>query len=60
MFSKIKQNLSSLKCDFLIREILQGYLLLLHSEQNQELEIDDASYLLKHNVSMCVFYFQIL
>ena len=33
---------------------------LLDSEQNQKLEIYDTSFLLKHNVSRCAFYFQAL
>ena len=32
----------------------------LHSEQNQKLEIYDTSFLLKHNISRCAFYFQAL
>ena len=33
---------------------------LLHSEQIQELKIYDTSFLVKHNVSRCAFYFHAL
>lgn len=56
MFSKMKQNRSH-KYAFLQESLIGLSAITVYSEQNQELEIYNTSFLLKHTVSRCAFIF---
>lgn len=52
----MKQNLSSRGYDSPQKKLLR-LSAIMHCAENQELEICDASLLLKHDISRCAFYF---